>query len=171
MKGRQITWAQVIGIAFVFLGRCIIDGQPGVSGRGNEPQVLSPSCKERNKAIISISTQPKKCVTTRTCIIGKPRRDTGITHSVALHHLNDNKHKTAIAPNRVSLHPLPPLRKHLPTVIHVFCAQAHGLTGRYMLAGGVVRIYLGHVRSPCKVSSLTHIVEQGNFGGEWWWWW
>ena len=27
-------------------------GKPGVSGRGNEPQVQSPSCKERTKAII-----------------------------------------------------------------------------------------------------------------------
>ena len=48
-----ITWAQVIGIVFVLLGRRILDGKPGVSGRGNEPQVQSPSCKEMNKAIIS----------------------------------------------------------------------------------------------------------------------
>ena len=38
----------------------------------HEPQVQSSSCRERNKATISISTQPNKWVTTRTCIIGKP---------------------------------------------------------------------------------------------------
>ena len=42
------------------VGTRILDGKPGVSGRGNEPQVQSPSCMEKNKAIISISTQPNK---------------------------------------------------------------------------------------------------------------
>ena len=77
-----------IGIVFVLLGKRILGGKPGVSGRGNEPQVQSPSCKERNKAIIYISTHPNKWVTTRTCIIRKPRMDTGyhtkrnLTHGV-----------------------------------------------------------------------------------------
>ena len=66
--------------------------------------------------------------------------------------------------------PSPPLRTHLSTVIHVFFADAHGLTMKYML-GGVVRIHLDHgVRPPCKVYSLTHIAYQGNVGGGWCWW-
>ena len=77
-----ITWAQVVGIVFVLLGKCMLDGKQGVSGQGNEPQVQSPWCQERNKAIISISTQPRKWVTTITCIIGK---DVGITPSETIH--------------------------------------------------------------------------------------
>ena len=46
-----ITWAQVIGIVFVLLGRRILDGKPGVSGRGNEPQVQSPSCRKGIKLL------------------------------------------------------------------------------------------------------------------------
>ena len=63
-----------IGIILVLLGRRILDGKPRVSGRGTSPRFSNPSCKERNKAIVSISTQPNKWVTTRTCIIGKPTK-------------------------------------------------------------------------------------------------
>ena len=55
-----ITWAQVVEIVFVLHGRRILDGKPWVSGRGNEPHVQSPRCQEKNKANISISTQPSK---------------------------------------------------------------------------------------------------------------
>ena len=50
------TWAQVWGSYWYYqvLGRSILDGKPGVSGRGNEPQVQSPSCQERNKAVICL---------------------------------------------------------------------------------------------------------------------
>ena len=60
----------------------------------------------------------------------------------------------------------------LPTVIHGFCADAHGLTMKKMLVRGVVRIYLDHgVRPPSKVCSLAHIAQQRNVGGGWCWWW
>ena len=42
-----ITWTRVIGIVSYYLGG--VDGKPGVSGRGNEPQVRSSSCKKKIK--------------------------------------------------------------------------------------------------------------------------
>ena len=42
-----ITWTLVIGIVLYYLGG--VDGKPGVSLRGNEPQVRSSSCKKKIK--------------------------------------------------------------------------------------------------------------------------
>ena len=42
-----------IGIVFVLLGRRILDGKPGVSGRGTSPGFSHPSCKERDIAATS----------------------------------------------------------------------------------------------------------------------
>ena len=49
-----------IGIVFVLLGRRILDGKPGVSGRGTSPGFSHPSCKERNKAATSNLDATKK---------------------------------------------------------------------------------------------------------------
>ena len=83
----QALEPNVGGIVLVLLGRRILDGKPGVSGRRTSPRFTHPSYSESDKAATSNLCATKQVsgnenVHHRQTYL---RRDTGITPSVTSH--------------------------------------------------------------------------------------
>ena len=101
-----------IGVVFVFIGRRIVDGKRGVSGRGTSPGSVSHRAKKgiKLKLLSSISTQLTQASYNESVLIRKNlRRDTGVTPRVT-------SHLASSARGRTPPHPPRPLPPRLPPV-------------------------------------------------------